>query len=217
VNGRAQKYRFVPLAALGVVLLLVAVGLFWFIRGILDSAPPAPKKVVQEIRVIRPPPDALPPPPPPPPEEKVDVTEPQPEPEPTPSDEPPPGEQLGLDAEGTAGGDDFGLAARKGGRDLLASGGSTFMWYGGLVKNEILGQLQDDKKMRASSYSIRVHVWVKPDGTLERIALAQSSGNAERDRAIEEALTRALTKIGRLQAPPPDMPQPINLRIVSRA
>ena len=35
------------------------------------------------------------------------------EPEPTPSDDTAPSPQLGLDAEGTAGGDSFGLAARK--------------------------------------------------------------------------------------------------------
>ena len=79
------------------------------------------------------------PPPPPPPEEKVDLAE--PEPEPQPSNDPPPGEQLGLDAEGAAGADGFGLAARPGGRDLLASGGSAYAWYAGLLKSEILDRL----------------------------------------------------------------------------
>jgi periplasmic protein TonB len=216
VNGRAQKFRFLPMAIMAVVVLLAGGGLFWLVRSFLDSAPATPKKVVQEIRVIRPPPPPpdVEPPPPPPPEEEVDVPEPEPEPEPTPSNEPPPGEQLGLDADGTAGSDGFGLAARKGGRDLLASGGSAYSWYAGLLKNEILGQLQDEKKIRSGSYSVLVRVWVKPDGTIERIRLAQSSGNRERDEAIEQALTR----IGRVsQAPPADMPQPISLRIVSRA
>jgi protein TonB len=204
------------MAIMAVVVLLAGGGLFWLVRSFLDSAPATPKKVVQEIRVIRPPPPPpdVEPPPPPPPEEEVDVPEPEPEPEPTPSNEPPPGEQLGLDADGTAGSDGFGLAARKGGRDLLASGGSAYSWYAGLLKNEILGQLQDEKKIRSGSYSVLVRVWVKPDGTIERIRLAQSSGNRERDEAIEQALTR----IGRVsQAPPADMPQPISLRIVSRA
>jgi protein TonB len=215
VNGRAQKYRFVPMIVMAVIVAAVSLGLFWMVRSFLDDAPVAPKKVVQEIRVIRPPPPPPDePPPPPPPEEKVDINEPEPEPEPVASNEPPPGEQLGLDADGTAGSDGFGLAARKGGRDLLAGGGSAFTWYAGLLKSEILGQLQDEKKIRSGSFSVLVRVWVKSDGTIERIRLAQSTGNRDRDKAIEEALTR----IGRVsQAPPTDMPQPISLRIVSRA
>jgi hypothetical protein len=170
-------------------------------------------QVVQLIRPPPPPPDA-PPPPPPPPEEKVDVPDPQEKPDPTPSNEPPPGEQLGLDAEGGAGGDAFGLLGRKGGRELLGTGGSALSWYGNLVKGEVLSQLIDDAKLRNATYSVTVKIWVKVDGTIERIRLAQSSGDADRDRAIEADLSH-LNHIS--QAPPSDMPQPISLRIVSKA
>jgi periplasmic protein TonB len=215
VNGRAQKYRFAPLIALCLAVLLIGGGGVWLVSNFLSGEPPPQKKVVQEIRIIRPPPEELPPPPPPPPpEEEVDVPEPQAEPDPVPTDEPPPSEVLGLDAEGTAGGDGFGLAARKGGRDLLASGGSAFTWYAGLLKNEILDRLQDEKSARAGSYSVTVKVWVKDDGTVERVSITQSSGDRERDRAIEAALS-GLTRMS--QRPPADMPQPVSLRIVSRA
>lgn len=201
--------------ALCALVLVAGVAVVWLIRSFLAGTPPPQKKVVQEIRIVRPPPDQLPPPPPPPPpEEKNEVPDPQPEPEPTPSDEPPPGEQLGLDADGAAGADGFGLAARKGGRDLLASGGSAYTYYAGLLKNEILQRLQDQQNARSGAYSVVIKVWVRQDGTVERIALAQSTGNKERDRAIEGALAR----IARFaQAPPADMPQPVSLRIVSRA
>lgn len=195
-------------------MLLVGGAAFWLIRKFIHSAPAPQRQVAQEIRVIRPPPPPpdVEPPPPPPPEEKVDI--PEPEPDPQRSDEPPPGEQLGLDAEGTAGADGFGLAARPGGRDLLASGGSAYAWYAGLLKNEILERLQEDELARKGSYTVLVRIWVRRDGAVERVALAQSSGNADRDRAIEQALSR----ISRLQqAPPADMPQPVSLRIVSRA
>jgi periplasmic protein TonB len=215
VNGRAQKFRFVPLIALMVLVFAVGGGAVWLVRSFLSGAPPPQKKVAQEIRIIRPPPEELPPPPPPPPpEEEVDIPDPQTEPEPTPSDEPPPGELLGLDAEGTAGGDSFGLAARKGGRDLLASGGGAFTWYAGLLKNEILDRLQEEQRARTGSYSVPVRAWVRKDGTIERMELAQSTGDRERD----EAIRKVLAKISRLpQAPPPNMPQPMVLRIVSRA
>ena len=72
----------------------------------------------------------------------------------------------------------------------------------------------EDARARAGSYSIRVQVWVRGDGSVERVRLAQSSGDKERDRAIEAALAR----IARLsRSPPAEMPQPISLRIVSRA
>src|SRR5262250_1932714 len=183
-------------------------------RNFLSSPAGPPQKVVQEIHLIRPPPPPpdLPPPPPPPPEEKVDVTEPEQQPDPTPSNDPPPGEQLGLDADGAGGGDAFGLLGRKGGRDLLASGGSAYSWYAGLLKNEILDQLQAEKHARSGNYSVVLRVWIRNDGTVDRVRIEQSSGSRERDQAIEAAVSR----ISRLpQAPPADMPEPISLRIVS--
>ena len=144
----------------------------------------------------------------------MDVHEPDPEPDPTPSNEPPPSEQLGLDAEGGAGGDAFGLVGNKGGRDLLASGGSAFNWYGGLLKNEVLAQLEGVKDARKGAYSATVKIWVRGDGTVERAHLSQSTGDPQRDKEIEAALSR-ITRVS--EAPPAGMPQPVSLRIVSRA
>jgi periplasmic protein TonB len=207
-----------PMLIILMILLpgIVGVGAVAFVRGILNGAPPQPKKVVQEIHLVRPPPPPpdLPPPPPPPPEEKVNVPDPQDKPDPTPSNEPPPGEQLGLDAEGSAGGDAFGLVGNKGGRDLVGSGGSAFAWYAGLLKNEILDKLGPEKRSRAGSYSVDVRIWVRDDGTIDRVRLVQSSGDRERDREIETALNR-ITRLS--QAPPAGMPEPISLRIVSRS
>lgn len=214
MNEPAQKKRFLPLIALGVLILVVGGGGIWLVRHFLASTPPAQKKVVQEIRIIRPPPEELPPPPPPPPpDEKVDIPDPQEQPDPTPSNDPPPMESLGLDAEGGAGSDGFGLAARKGGRDLLASGSSAYTWYAGLLKNEILDRLQEEQRARSGSYSVPVRAWVRLDGTVERIELISSTGDRERD----EAIRRVLAKISKLpQSPPPGLPQPMTLRIVSR-
>jgi protein TonB len=199
----------------GVAVTVVGVGAVAWIRSFLSSAPGTPKQVVQQIQLIRPPPPPpdLPPPPPPPPDEKVDVPDPQEKPDPTPSHEPPPSEQLGLDAEGSAGGDEFGLAARKGGRDLLATGGSAYAWYAGLLKGEILDHLSAEKQAHSGEYSVVVRVWVRADGTVDRVRISQSSGSRERDAVIEAALAR-ITRLS--QAPPADMPEPISLRIVSR-
>lgn len=212
---KSRRHLYVVII-LGFAVSGLGAGAVAFVRGLLHGAPAPTKKVVQEIRVIRPPPPPpdLPPPPPPPPEEKVDVPDPQQKEDPTPSNEPPPGEQLGLDAEGTAGGDAFGLVGNKGGRDLVGTGGSAFSWYAGLVKNQILDALGAEQRAKVGAYSVIVRVWVRDDGTIERVRIAQSSGDRERDRMIEAALSR----IERLpQAPPADMPEPISLRIVSRS
>jgi protein TonB len=216
MNRKSQKYRFLPILALGLVVGSLGVGAFSLVRGFLHNAPAKPKQVVQQIKLIRPPPPPdVPPPPPPPPEEKIDVPDPQQRPDPTPSNDPPPGEQLALDAEGGAGGDAFGLLARQGGRDLIGgAGGSVYAWYGGLLKNAILDQLGAEQKARSTAYSVVVRVWVRNDGTIERVRIAQSSGNPERDQSIETALSR-ITRLS--QAPPADMPEPITLRIVSRS
>ena len=210
-----RKYRFLPVIIGAVAVTTLGVGAIALMRNFLQSVPVPPKPLVQQVQLIRPPPPPpdLPPPPPPPPEEKVNVPDPQDKPDPTPSNEPPPGEQLGLDAEGSAGGDEFGLAARRGGRDLLASGGNAYAWYAGLLKNEILEQLNSEKRAHTGEYSVIVRVWVRGDGTVDRVHIAQSSGSRERDQAIEAALAR-ITRLS--QAPPADMPEPISLRIVSR-
>lgn len=212
MKAKSRKYRFLPMILGGVVVTTLGVGAIALMRSFLQSPPAPSRPLVEQIHLIRPPPPPpdLPPPPPPPPEEKVVV--PDQKPDPSESHEPPPG-QLGLDAEGSAGGDAFGLAARAGGRDLLASGGNAYMWYAGLLKNEILDQLNSEQSARKGEYSVIVHVWVRSDGTVDHVRLAQSSGNRERDQAIMAALAR----IPRLsQAPPADMPEPISLRIVSR-
>ena len=217
MNSETQKKSKLPVI-IGVLVAVAAALLFWMVRKLATSEAPQTKKVVQEIQVIRPPPPPpnTPPPPPPPPKEEVAVATPQDAPpDPSPSNDPPAGDQLGVDADGTGGGDGFGLVGRKGGRDLLAGGGgSGYTAYAGLIKTQILDLLANDPKVRSGSYTVNVRIWVRSDGTLERARLMSSSGNAERDRAIEAALAR----MNRLSAaPPPNMPQPISLRIVARA
>jgi len=212
VNAPALRKRLLAIAT-GVGVVALGVSLVVFMQSYFSKDTSPARKVVQEVRIIRPPPPPpdLKPPPPPPPEEKSDV--PEPEPDPVASNDPPPGEQLGVDAVGTGAGDGFGLVGRPGGRDLLASGGSAFTWYAGLLKDEILGELDRRDEIRGGSYSVVVRLWVGTDGTVQRVVLASSSGDRERDRAIENVLS----KMGRIsRSPPSDMPQPISLRIVSR-
>lgn len=198
----------------GALIAALLIALFiTFVHSMLAAKTNKKERQVQVVQIIRPPP---PPPdqPPPPPPEKSEQALPKDEPEPTPDQQPAPSEQLGVDAEGTAGGDAFGLAARRGGSDLVGSGGAAFAWYTGKLKDEVLARLSDDKGISTRKFSISVRVWIEPDGRIKEIKLTTSTGNADLDKRIELAMN-SLKRLG--EPPPLEMPQPISLKIVSRS
>jgi protein TonB len=204
------------------LLILVAV---WVLKDRFQK-PPHTKKVVQQITMIQPPPPAPTPPEQKPPEpeikeEKIEEPVPEQEPEPAPEEaNEPPAEELGLDAEGAAGADGFGLAARKGGRSILGgtgSGGSTILWYGGQIKRLLEDELQTllaDTEAMKTGYAVVVSVWVGQDGRLARSELAAGSGKPGVDQAIRAALPKLRLGLGK--PPPENMPQPIKIRLTSR-
>lgn len=215
MNPEQEEQRTRRLAIIGgVIATVLLLGVILWVAREFSGEPEKPARTVQVVQVVRPPPP--PPPPeetPPPPPEKVEEPLPQDEPEPTPSDEPAPSQQLGLDADGAAGADGFGLAARKGGRDITGSGGAVFAWYTTLLRDRVLDALSDASGARSKRYSVVVNVWIAPDGTVSNAKLASSTG----DRDLDTAIVGALGSLGRLrEGPPVEMPQPVTLRVVSR-
>jgi protein TonB len=214
MSKRSRLVRLLPI--IGGVLVTVAAGGAgaYFIKQLMDSPPAQPKQVIQQVRLIRPPPPPpeVEPPPPPPEVEEEALPEPEATPE-TPSDEPPPSALLGLDADGVAGSDGFGLASNRGGRSLLASGGDRFAWYAGMLKDDLLSFLADHRDLRSRAYQINVRLWLAGDGSVERVALAGSTGDRDLDRTLEGLLAN-MERVG--EAPPSDLPQPVQIRIVSR-
>jgi len=211
----SKKRRNLPLIIVGLTVTGVGVGAYAVIRNLVTGVQPPAKQVVQEIHIIRPPPPPpdVPPPPPPPPDEKVDIPDPQQQPDPTPSNEPPPSANLGLDTEGGAGGDAFGLVGNKGGREITASGGNAFSWYANQLKDAILNELTEDKRVRSGNYRVTVRAWVNDDGSVQRIEIVRGSGDSDRDHAIESDLHR----VKRLpQARPSGMPNVISFEVVAR-
>ena len=179
------------------------------------SAPQQP--MVQQISIIQPPP------PPPPPEieqpepemEELELDEPEPEPladDSADMDEPL-GEELGLDADGVAGADGFGLLAKKGGRSLLG-GGDPHAWYAGILQRDLQAALADDDTVRgAGDYSVVISIWLTDDGFVQSSELLSSTNNPQVDAALRSVLSAGV-QISR--EPPQDLPQPIRLRITSR-
>ena len=199
----------------GLLLVLMLVGgAVWFVHHIVSGKENKPPRVVENVTLIRPPPPPDEPPPPPPPPEKVEEPLPQDEPPPSPDNTPAPTPQLGLDAEGSAGGDSFGLAARQGGSDITGTGGAVFAWYTGKLKNAVSDCLQGDEKLRGKKYSFSVKIWIDADGRLKEVRPISGTGNREMDNAITANLS-SRCKFG--DAPPLEMPQPVTMQIVSRS
>jgi periplasmic protein TonB len=189
------------------------------VMGMLQDTGHPKKKSVQEISVLRPPP----PPPPPKPEEKppepelkkeeVKIPEDKPDPEPQQTEQPPPGDQLGVDAQGSGTGDSFGLVGKPGGRDVTTiGGGDKFAWYAGVLRTQIQKVLSRNDRLRGAEFRVIVRVWVEADGSVQKAELMDSTGDAEKDKKIK----LALAEIPPLrEAPPADLPQPIRFRLSS--
>ncbi|WP_332748466.1 energy transducer TonB family protein [Hydrogenophaga sp.] len=210
--------------ALVLLVALLIAGAVWLYGVMSKPTEPTKKRTVQEISLLKPPPPPPPPktpPPPPPPEqkqEKIDVPKPEAAPD-QPSEAPPPDPNLGVDAAGSGGGDNFGLVGKPGGGDLIGSGGggggNRFAWYGALVKDRITDAVQRDKKLReAADYQRVVNVWVNNSGVVTRVELVGTSDKPELDEALRLAL-RNLPPVR--EGAPGDMPQPIRLRISTRS
>jgi hypothetical protein len=205
---RTRIIRYLP----HVIGLLVTIGLTWFAIGFLQTAEEEPqiRKVVQQVALITPPP-----PPPPPPQQEPEIEEPEEEEVIEEVDEAMPdegmdediGNELGLDAEGSAGGDGFGLVARKGGRGIVGGG------YAALVVQEINALLADEDRLRTKEYTLILKLWISPDGDIERYRIDRQSG----DESVDEMIKSALARLGSIsEGPPLELPQPIRLRIKSR-
>jgi protein TonB len=203
------------------VLLAITLG-GYVVKVIMDfvnERPVKSEKKIQPITLLKPPP---PPPPPPkvekPPEpeikEKMEEPEPQNEPEPENQPDEAPPRDLGLDADGAAGSDGFGLAARKGGNGLFGGGsGNPYAWYGSIIKNDIVSLLNNYEKLRSKGYTAIVKIWLRTDGSVERFELARGSNDPE----IDQLLETAMNKYKRVnETPPAGMKLPIKLKITSR-
>lgn len=212
----ASWRRWAGVAVCGTVL----VGSGLWLKHFLGDDTPQKKPSLQQITLIKPPPPPPPPEKPPEPVVKEEIKLAEPEPEPMDqADEPPPGPDLGVDAEGTGAGDGFGLVGRKGGADLIGgSRGNPWAWYDAIVNDAVNSAFQDalarENALKDKTYRVVVKVWIDANGKVSRLAVVDKTGDPKVDELIQDVLKnlRALR-----ETPPADMPQPLKIRVTSRA
>jgi len=82
------------------------------------------------------------------------------------------------------------------------------------VNSAFQSALAREKALKNKNYKVIVKVWIDSTGNVTRAALVDSTGDARADEVLKEALRdmRALR-----DSPPADMPQPVKIRVTSRA
>ena len=210
-DKRAQR-RLLSRFAGAIIGLLLMAGFVWFVHSMMGFKTSKQERLVQTIQVIRPPPPPPPDQPPPPPPEKTEQPLPKDEPDPPPDQQPDqaPDQPLGVDAEGSAGGDAFGLAARRGGADLIGGTGTApYAWYTNRMRDEIKDRLAAAACAKAKG-ALTTRIVIAADGRVKQIKLITTTGNQQ----VDECVDKALASITSLGEPPPLMPEAVNLRVV---
>jgi TonB family protein len=143
------------------------------------------------------------------------------------NDNTPAGENLGVDADGKAGGDNFGLVGKKGGRSILAGSGgggmgrlsllNKFGWYTQIVETEIrkkvMKHLDENGGIPRGKLQAIVQISVNSTGTIVKYKIIGSSGNHKMDEAVKQSIGDI-----KISEPPPDgMPRTMSIRVTSQS
>lgn len=206
--------------------VLVAAGfllaLIFLVRKFIGGE--APKKPsVQQVAILRQPPPPPPKPPEKPPEppkikEEIKLDEPKLKPdEPKPADDKPASDKpLGLDADGAAGTDGFGLGSNRSGRDITTIGsgsGGSGRYFTGLLQRNFFEALARNRKFPQNEFSVVVRIWLADDGHVKRTEIVDGSGNVEIDQMIQTTLA----EMAPLREVPPSGLRQMQLRLNRRA
>lgn len=224
------KTRFIIGGVAACLVVLFVAGAVFALKYLLKDDSQRRKRRIQMVTVVKPPPPPKIKEKPPEPEikKKEEMIEPEPEetpPEPADDmaeDDTPPGEDLGLDADGTAGSDGFGLKARKGGRALIggtlsdASMMRRYGWYTRIIQEELRKRMnrhmEENGGIPDGNLKTQVQITLDDLGKIVNFDISRSSGNPMMDHAVVNAL-----KLATISEPPPrGMPRIIKLKISAK-
>lgn len=223
--------------AMVAIVMIGGVGLV--VKIMLTDTGPARKNKITTVSLVKPPPDQpkekLPEPEPPKEipkqtiESPVDVPQDAPQQaNQAPDDGPPAGSDLGVDAEGGAGSDGFGLVGKKGGRALTLGGGgggggmnklsllAKYGWYTKKVEKELWQRvksiLDQDGGFPKGKHQATVHLVLSGNGTILRSRIVGPSGSDRMDRALKTALVAMKVS----ESLPDGMPSGMTIKISSQ-
>jgi protein TonB len=219
--GRRVAIASVALAA------LVAAG--YGVFAIVTDKSTSKKRVMETVQltlVPPPPPPKVEPPPPEPPkivEQKIEppAEKPEDKPKEAKSEAPPPG-PLALDAKGGPGGDAFGLMSKEGGADYLGGTigggggpGDGMRWagYSAMMQEHIGKRLHEDDELDVRKFRLTLKIWLTSTGKVHRVEILHTAGDAR----IDDRVRHDIAGMSALpEAPSPEMPQPVIVRIGAR-
>lgn len=211
----------IGLVSAGVVLVLICLSVF-VLKILMTDEGQKRKRQIQMVRLLKPPPPPKIKEKPPEPEiKKEEIIEPEPEPEQTEDqsqDDTPAGDDLGLDAEGGAGSDGFGLVGKKGGRSLIGGGRGNnsllrkYAWYTRFIEEAISKRLARNGGIPSDKLKTLVRIVMDEVGTIVNYRIYGSSGNQQMD----DAVMLALEQTEMISEPPPErMPRVVRIEITS--
>lgn len=223
----------------GVIGLAFLVGIGFLVKVVLTDSGPRQKQQISTVTLLKPPPDVKEKPPEPEVAKEIpkdtmtaptEAPQPQNQAQDQQQDAPPAGADLGVEGDGAAGSDGFGLSAKKKGtgRDITLGGGgggggmnklalmSKYGWYTSKVQEEIKKQmrklLDQEGGIPKGKFQATVRIQLDAKGAVVKYQLVASSGNDKMDEALKGSLPGL-----RISQPPPDgMPAGMTLRIVSQ-
>lgn len=209
---------------------LLAMSLVSALLAACGDEPPRARKQ-QMVKLL---PDTPPPPPPPPkPEDKPPPPKPDDKPQPVeapkPVDAPAPAALKSDEAAGDGPGNGLtagavsrdytdqkiGQGTTIGGTDNTENASTRLAYnaYANATTKALNEFLVRDKAIKLRDYQVQVSVWISTSGGVQRVELADSTGDAETDQALRVALARFP---GSANPPPPRMPQPMRVRVSNR-
>lgn len=214
------------------IFFLVVIG--FILKVVFTDVGPRSKEKISTVTLLKPPPDVKEKPPEPEvpkevPKQEVIQDIPQQQDTPQndqPQDDTPAGSDLGVDAEGGAGGDSFGLVGKKGGRAITLGGGGGGMnrlslltkygWYTQKIQEEIKKQVKkkmdQDGGIPKGKFETKVKIVLDSRGTITDFHIVGASGNSK----IDWALQAILGQIKISEPPPAGMPAGMTLKITSQ-
>ena len=228
-----EKKKPVPWVLIGAFIVLAAGGVY-LVKAVLSEDAPRRKDTTATVTLLKPPPPPLIREKPPELEpvkeiKKEEIIDPSVQNDAQSSkndsqDDTPAGSDLGVDAEGSAGSDGFGLVGKKGGRSILAGGGgfgkgsllAKFSGYTQIVtmelRKKVMKRLDEEGGIPRGKLQAVVRVSVDGDGKIRDYRIVGSSGNSKMDDAIIQSLRSFRVS----EAPPEGMPKTMDIRIVSQ-